>query len=167
MNGWLGTSAVPMYYNYGSNVVAQGDNVVVDGQDAGTTQAYYEQAAALAKAGAEAAPTDDQNWLPLGVFAMTRGDQTNSNMVIQLAVSKQGIIRGNFTDTKTNQTLPVQGSIDKKTQRAAWTIGDQKNDVIDTGSYNLTKDEVPALLHYGKDRTEQWLLVRVKQNDQK
>jgi hypothetical protein len=36
--------------------------------------------------------------------------------------------------------------------------------VLDTGLYNLTKDEVPALLHYGKDRTEQWLLVRVKQN---
>ena len=36
--------------------------------------------------------------------------------------------------------------------------------MLDTGLYNLTKDEVPALLHYGKDRTEQWLLVRVKQN---
>jgi hypothetical protein len=108
MNGWLGTNAAPMYYNYGSNVVAQDDNVYFNGQDAGSTQAYYEQAANLARTGAAAAPSDDQNWLPLGVFAMTHGDQANSNMVIQLAVSKQGIIRGNFTDTTTNQTLPVQ-----------------------------------------------------------
>jgi hypothetical protein len=85
-------------------------------------------------------------------------------MAIQLAVDKQGTIRGNFTDTKTNQTLSVQGSVDKKAQRAAWTIGSKKQDVMETGLYNLTKDEVPAILHYGKDRTEQWLLVRVKQD---
>jgi hypothetical protein len=54
--------------------------------------------------------------------------------------------------------------VDKKAQRAAWTIGDKKDDVMETGLYNLTKDEVPAVLHYGKDRTEQWLLVRVKQD---
>jgi hypothetical protein len=87
-------------------------------------------------------------------------------MAIQLAVNKQGIIRGNFTDTKTNQILTVQGSVDKKSQRAAWTIGDKKNDVMETGLYNLTKDEFPAILHYGKDRTEQWLMVRVTQKDQ-
>ena len=75
-------------------------------------------------------------------------------------MSKQGVLRGNFTDTKTNKTLAVQGSIDKKTQRAAWTIGSKMDDVMETGLYNLTKDEVPALLHYGKDRTEQWTLAR-------
>jgi hypothetical protein len=167
MNAWFGTSAAPMDYDYGSNIVTQDDNVYVDGEDAGTTNAYYEQAASLANAGADAPTADDQDWLPLGVFAMTRDDQNSSNMVIQLAVNKQGIIRGNFTDTKTNQTLSVQGSVDKKTQRAAWTIGDKKNDVIETGLYNLTKDEFPALLHDGKDRTEQWLFVRMKQKDAK
>jgi hypothetical protein len=163
MNSWFGMTAAPMYYDYGNNVVAQGDNVYVDGQDAGTSEQYYDQAADLANAGA-AAPADDANWLPLGVFAMSHGDQKTSHMAIQLAVDKQGTIRGNFTDTKTNQTLSVQGSVDKQAQRAAWTIGSKKEDVMETGLYNLTKDEVPAVLHYGKDRTEQWLLVRVKQD---
>lgn len=163
LSGWFGPAAYPVDYNYGSNIVAQGNNVYVDGQDVGTTQAYYQQAANLAQTGAAAPPTD-QNWLPLGVFVMARGDHTNANMVIQLAVNKQGVIRGNFTDTQTNQTLPVQGAIDKQTQRAAFTIGDKRNDVIDTGMYNLTKDEVPVLLHVGQDRTESWMLVRVKQN---
>jgi hypothetical protein len=166
ISGWFGTSAPPVDYNYGTNVVTQGDNVYVDGQDGGTTDQYYQQTADLANAGAQAPAAADPNWLPLGVFAMTQADRSNSNMIIQLAVDKQGIIRGNFTDTKTNKTQSVQGSIDKKTQRAAWTIGDKKDDVLETGLYNLTKDEVPALLHYGKDRTEQWLLVRVKQDDQ-
>ena len=71
MNGWLGYDNSPVDYNYGSNVVTQDDNVYVDGQDAGTTQEYYDQAASLAKTGADAPATDDQNWLPLGVFAMT------------------------------------------------------------------------------------------------
>jgi hypothetical protein len=37
--------------------------------------------------------------------------------------------------------------------------------VIETGIYNLTKDEAPALVHFGADRTEQWVLVRIKKDD--
>ncbi len=97
---------------------------------------------------------------------MTHDKQTNSNLILQLAVNKAGVIRGNYTATLTNDTKPVQGSVDKKTQRAAWTIGDNKENVIETGIYNLTKDQVPILVHFGKDKTEQWLLVRVKQDQQ-
>jgi hypothetical protein len=56
--------------------------------------------------------------------------------------------------------------VDKKTQRAAWTIGDNKDNVMETGFYNLTKDEAPMLVHFGKDKTEQWLLVRMGQDEQ-
>ena len=83
-------------------------------------------------------------------------------MSIQLAVNKQGVIRGNYTDTATNKTQLVQGSVDKQTQRVAFTVGDNTKDVVETGLYNLTKDEAPCLIHFGKDRTEQWLLVRLK-----
>ena len=82
---------------------------------------------------------------------------------MQLAVDKQGIIRGNYTDTSTNDNQVIQGSVDKQTQRVAFTIGDKKQDVIETGLYNLTKDEAPCLIHFGQERTEQWLLVRIKQ----
>ena len=40
-------------------------------------------------------------------------------------------------------------------------MGDNKSTVIDTGLANLTKDEGPALMHIGKDRTQEWLLVRL------
>jgi hypothetical protein len=98
---------------------------------------------------------------------MSHEKQTKANLILQLAVNKQGIIRGNYTATMTNDTQPVTGSVDKKTQRAAWTIGKNKENVIETGIYNLTKDEAPVLVHFGKDKTEQWLLVRVKQDEQK
>ena len=34
--------------------------------------------------------------------------------------------------------------------------------VIETGLYNLTNDEVPILVHFGKDQQQQRLLVRLK-----
>ena len=50
----------------------------------------------------------------------------------------------------------------ESSQRVAFTIGDNTETVVETGLYNLTKDEAPALMHFGADRTEQWLLVRVE-----
>ncbi len=106
---------------------------------------------------------EDGDWLPLGVFALTRTGQTKSVVTIQLAVNKEGIIRGNYTDTETNKTQVIKGAVDKKTQRVAFTVGDNTSNLIETGLYNLTKDEAPALVHIGEDKTEQWLLVRLKQ----
>ena len=168
LNTWFDyDNEAPIYYDYGNTVVYQDNSVYVDGQDVGTADEYYQQAQDLADTGAEATSDDDaKQWLPLGVFAMTHDNQTSSNLVLQLAVNKAGIIRGNYTSTITNDTKPVQGSVDKKTQRAAFTIGDNKQNVIETGIYNLTKDQVPVLVHFGKDKTEQWLLVRLKQNEQ-
>ena len=153
----------PVYYDYGNNVTYEDDNVYVNGDSVGTPEQYYDQAEQIASTGATADAPPDGDWLPLGVFAFTKPDQTKSDIGIQLAVSKDGIIRGNYTDSATNQNQIVQGSIDKKTQRAAFTVGDNKTSVIETGLYNLTKDEAPCLLHIGKDQTEQWLLVRLKQ----
>lgn len=155
-------SSEPVSYDYGTTVTYQNNNVYVDGQDAGTSQQYYDSAENLATTGAQAEASPAGNWLPLGVFAFTKPDQTSSDITIQLAVNKQGVIRGNYTDNKTDKSQVVQGALDKKTQRVAFTVGDNKTEVIETGIYNLTKDEAPALVHYGADRTEQMLLVRLK-----
>ena len=155
----------PVYYDYGTNIVYENNNVYVNGENAGTSAQYYNTANQLATAGTEAKAPQKADWLPLGVFAVSREDNSKTNMMMQIAVNKAGIIRGNYTDTLTGSTEELHGSVDKKTQRAAWTIGDNTSTVIETGLYNLTKDEAPALVHFGKDRTEQWLLVRVKQNE--
>ena len=57
----------------------------------------------------------------------------------------------------------VKGFVDKKTQRAAWTVGQNKSNVYETGISSLSRDEAPVLVHFGKDRTQQWMLVRLKQ----
>jgi hypothetical protein len=56
----------------------------------------------LASPGATAINSPNGNWLPLGVFAFTQPDQTSSDVSIQLAVDKQGLIRGNDTDKRRN-----------------------------------------------------------------
>ena len=177
LNSWFGADWAPIPYDYGSNVVYQDNSVYVNDQPIAPATDYYEGAADLAQTGQQAnipsqtppANPDSQtnaanaNWLPLGVFnALPPGEKTSS-MMFQLAVNKQGIIRGNYYNTGDKNDQVVEGSIDKKTQRVAWDVADKKDIIFDTGLYNLTKDETPVLVHFGKDKTEQWLLVRLKQ----
>jgi hypothetical protein len=164
--GYVGYEQTPpVYYDYGNNVTYQDDVVYMNGDEVGTAQQYYDQAASLATSGAQADAPADSDWLPLGVFALTKLGQTQSNVSIQLAVNKEGIIRGNYTDTATDKTQVIQGSVDKQTQRAAFSVGENTMNLIETGLYNLTKDEAPCLLHIGSERTEQWLLVRLQKPD--
>ncbi|MBN2580946.1 MAG: protocadherin [Pirellulales bacterium] len=162
--GWFGYPALnPIYYDYGTSVVYQDNSVYVNGQDVGTAQQYYQQAENLVDTGTQAQASDEGQWMPLGVFALTRDGQNNADMTYQLAVNKEGVVRGNYTNTVIQQVLPIYGSVDKKTQRIAWSVGKNTETVIETGLYNLTKDEAPALIHFGPDRTEQWMLVRLQQ----
>jgi hypothetical protein len=92
-----------------------------------------------------------------------QGEEKTSNNLFQLAVNQAGVLRGNYYDALMDNTSPVYGSVDKQSQRAAWYIGDKKTTVFETGIYNLTKDQTPLLVHFGQDRTQQWLLVRMQQ----
>ena len=92
---------------------------------------------------------------------MAKGKKT-PDMVFQLAVDKQGVIRGNYFDQVTQTNLPVSGQVDKKTQRVAWSVGSGKGIVVETGLYNLTQDNSTALVHYGPDKAQQNLLVRMQ-----
>jgi hypothetical protein len=152
----------PSDYDYGNSVVYQDDDVYVNGQDAGTVQQFADQATALAAQGQTAAapPTDD--WKPLGVYALVQGDEKTSNNIFQLAVNQDGILRGNYYDGLMDTTTDVYGSIDKATQRAAWTIGKKKDRVFEAGVYNLTRPQCPCLVHLGAQKTTQMMLVRVE-----
>ena len=163
---WYGWGVVdPIYYDYGTNIVYDNNEVYYGDQSVATAGEYYDQAADIAASDQNTSGSEGE-WKPLGVFGLVQGEQASASAVFQLATSKSGAIGGNFCDMLTGSTLQVHGAVDKKTQRAAWTVGDNKTTVYDTGIYNLTKDEAPLLVHFGKDRTQQWMLVRLKQPDQ-
>jgi hypothetical protein len=164
---FCGYPAEPVYYDYGSNVVYEGDTVYVNGDSVGTQTQYAEQAIALADTGKQAEAGKEEEWLPLGVFAMVQGEGTDGNDLFQLAVNKAGVIRGNYYNALSDTSLPVYGSVDKKTQRAAWTVGDRKEPIYEAGVANLTKAETPMMVHFGKDRSQQWTLIRIEENAEK
>jgi hypothetical protein len=153
----------PVYYDYGSDVVYQDENVYVDGEQVATAEQYADQATAIADAGSMAEPDKEAEWMALGVFAMVQGEETTSNNMFQLAVNKEGIIRGNYYNALTDHVEPVHGSVDKKTQRAAWMVGDKKVPVYEAGIANLTKDDTTMMVHYGKDKSQQFTLFRIQQ----
>lgn len=166
-SGFCGYPAEPVYYDYGSNVVYEGDTVYVNGDSVGTQEQYAQQAITIADTGKQAEISKDEEWLPLGVFAMVQGEGTDSNDLFQLAVNKAGTLHGNYYNALSNTTLTIYGSVDKKTQRAAWTVGDRKEPIYETGFANLTKSETPMMVHFGKARSQQWTLIRVDQPPEK
>ena len=166
-SSYCGVDEYPIYYDYGENVAYQDDGVYFDGEKAYTTEEYIQKADTLADAGRQAKVTKDEDWLPLGVFAMVQGEETKSNHIFQLSINKQGVIRGNYYDAVTDSTSLVYGSVDKKTQRAAWTVGDRKSPVYEAGIANLTKDETTMVVHYSKERSEQYALIRIEEPEMK
>lgn len=156
----MGMASQPIPYDYGSNVVAQPNAVYVNGDPVGTPEDFSNQAARIAASGS-AQPDPNSKWQPLGIFAMVEGDATNSNDVFQLAVNNQGTIRGNYQNLQSNETTPVAGSVDVKTQRAAWTIGGDKLPIYEAGIANLTRDQTTMIVHTPDGQQRQFTLIRL------
>jgi hypothetical protein len=190
LTNWLSWSAPqPVYYNYGSNVDYSNGNVYVDQQPVATADNYIGQAMDLAQAGinalstvaqtqqaaaAASQPVNDRpatqpapaysgpEWMPLGVFAVTEAEKADPTIMLQLAITKDGVIGGTYENTATHQTQNVAGKIDKASQRAAWSVSDGKTDlVMEAGIFNLTQPQTPVLVHWGKEKTQTWLMVRM------
>lgn len=153
----------PMYYDYGTSVVYQGDQVYVNGDNVGSSAEYAQQATAIASTGREAEAPKDGDWTSLGVFALVTGQDTTSSDTFQLAINPDGVIRGTYYNAASDSAETVYGSLDKKTQRAAWTIGDDKTPVYEAGLANLTKDKTTILAHNEGGNDQQLSLVRIQQ----
>ena len=76
-----------------------------------------------ATAPAAAAPPDDQEWMPLGVFATAPQGAGEAHIFQQLAVNRQGDVQGNYYDSIANAVQPLKGRIDKDTRNVAWAVG--------------------------------------------
>lgn len=158
---YCGCSQSGTYYDYSENVTYENGNVYYEGEPVATAEQYYQEAEEIAAAGAE---TEDEEWLPLGVFSLiAEADQEKSDKVVQLALNKQGAIRGNFHDLVTDEVTPISGSVNKQTQRVALKLEGNDQLVVETGLYNLTNDECPVLIHFSPEKQEQRVLIRLKQ----
>ena len=167
---WGGYPSAPVSYNYGTTVCYQDDGVYVQGARVGSAEEYAAQAQSIAASGSDdAAIAKDDQWRPLGVYAVARGEETSPSTFMSLALDKAGLLRGTYYDAVSDTTINITGKVDKKTQRAAWTIGDKKTTVYESGLTNLLQQQTTILVHRqgadGKAAVEQMLLVRVENPD--
>lgn len=159
--GWYGYGGEPVSYAYGETVYYEDGNVYYGDQLAATEEQYYAQASEIAAAGQTA---QNEEWLPLGVFSVEKEKgQTGSDKLVQLALNKEGVVGGSLYDKLTAKETPITGAADKKTQRVAITFEGSNTVVAEMGLYNLTENEVPVLVHFGPDRHENRVLVRLEQ----
>lgn len=175
----------PVYYNYGDNIVYDGDMVYVNGVPYVSADEYYQQTVTLANEGADTSVdqpeeswtqtqntqvTDsdpDNQWMPLGSFAvLSDPKQTSSHLVLQLAMNKKGVIRGNAYNQVTDKVQQIEGAVDHETQRVAFRITGDKVNTVECGLWNLTQESLPILVHEGKDKTLTRTLIRLNDPDQ-
>ena len=124
----------PCYWDYGPGeyITYYNNTVYVDNQRYATELDYYAQVRNLARSvpPLTQAQLAGIEWLPLGVFAVTRPGQAQANELVQLAVSKDGILSGTLLNQQTGQARPLQGMVEQATQKAAWTFADSPTDAL-------------------------------------
>jgi hypothetical protein len=144
--------------------VADTSDQTADSQDqtAATTQPDFQAATALAAASTEDTQDDQAKWFSLGMFALTKYDEdTPPTQTVQLAVNKEGVLSGVLYDLTKDTSTPIHGSVDKSTQRAAFTLNAKGDLVAETGISNLTEQETSLLVHEGPTQRELYRLTRL------
>lgn len=163
-----------------TNITYQGDTVYENGSQLASAPQFYQQSQALAAQGFNTPspgsppgnePVAEQmqvvqgheqdEFKPLGVFALAEPNQKDSDMIFQLAIDHNGVIRGNYFNQISNEQSQVYGAVDKKSQRVSWSIGTTNKTTFDTTLGNLTKKDSPILVHYGPTSTRQMYLFKL------
>lgn len=156
VTGWVaGVATTPVVYGYGETYVyVEGTAPAED-----AAQAEAQEAHQLSQSTQPVA--DDASWLPVGVFALVQGKETKAQMLMQLSLSKSGQIAGSYYNLLSDSSQPLEGAVDLKTQKAAWTIAGNDHVVFQTDLNSLTQPEAPVLVHFGDGDTQPMTLVRM------
>lgn len=101
------------------------------------------------------------DWLPLGVFALGAVGQSESNTLIQLAVDRQGDLRGTYYDILTNEAQDIRGNVDKSTRTVTFTIGNNSKVTFETGLEQLTEQAAQVNVRFPGGNW-QWQLVKLE-----
>lgn len=164
---YAATAPQPVYVDYGTTVVYEKETVYVDNKPV-PAEKYNEPITQLATTVEQPPPPmppaeegKPAEWMPLGVFALAQEEKGDPVMFFQISVSREGVISGGYESTLTGDKKPIAGKVDKETQNVAWRIGDNVETVYATSLANLTQDVSTVAVHFGKDRVQNWLLVRL------
>lgn len=170
LNTWLAFNwGTPYYWDYGPGeyIYCYNDVIYVNGRWFEPAPVYYNQTVVLAQSAPDFTPQQAQQieWLPLGVFAVSTDGVVDNNLLVQLAVTKDGVIGGTVMNQATGETFDLEGTVDKQSQRAVWTYKDAagRQVAMETSINNLTQSEATAMVHYGPNEQKVVELVRLEQ----
>ncbi len=163
--------AQPVFFDYGQggNVYYENNNFYVNGEQVGSAADFAASAAQLATVEPPATQEEAEaaEWMPLGTFAVSTDEKEQvPSRTVQLAVNRSGIVSGTLFNEQTDTAQALLGQVDKETQRVALRIGESDDVIMETGLFNLTKDEAPVMVHFGPDKIEYWLLVRLEYQEE-
>jgi len=148
--------AVPATAGGYTTVVTEGDTYV------GDTYVTSEPSAAPNQDTHDASIANNPNeWMDLGVFTLKPMDQANATRMLQLAVAKDGTLRGSHYDLLSEETDPIQGSVDKEQLEATWTIGNSHSVSFNAPLDELTKPVGNVMIHLPDGKTVPWVTERV------
>lgn len=109
----------------------------------------------------ETAAPGDEAWMPLGVFALRSAKEPQANLVLQMAVNREGVLRGSQFHTGTQTAENVTGAVDKQSLLAVWRVGEDRQTAFETTLGDLTKIEGGLTLRFSDGRREDWKLIQI------
>lgn len=147
-----------------SSEVYYEEGTVQDGEEQIPAEEYAAQAEQIVESAPEVAKPEEMEWLPLGVFVLAPNDGSDAapNMFLQLAVSKEGIVAGTYNNKSTDETKSIEGMVDTKSGRAAWTLAGKNTPIMETKVSGLTENETNVLVHFADGTTQQWLMAHLE-----
>jgi hypothetical protein len=159
----------PYYWDYGpGEYIYYEDGIVyVNGRWYAPGPVFYDRTVRIVDEAPEltAEQAAEMEWLPLGVFAVARDGAAQSDVLVQLAVTNDGVIGGTAYNQSTGAAYPIEGMVEKETQRAVWSYNDDRNRrvVMETSIFNLTQPEATGLVQYGPNDMQVVQFVRLEQ----
>jgi hypothetical protein len=163
-HGW----SRPYYWDYGPGEYIYHDDgaIYVNGRWFQPAPVYYNNTVRIIEQAPDLTPEEaaEIQWLPLGVFAVTSEGRDEANMLLQLAVTQDGALGGTATDPGSGVIYPIEGTVDKQSQRAVWSFTRDGGErvVMETSIFNLTQSEATALVHHGPNDIHVIELVRLE-----
>jgi hypothetical protein len=154
-------------YGHGEYIYCDDGVVYVNGRWYQPQPVFYERTVQLVERAPDIAAEEaaQLEWMPLGVFAVTRDGAAESEVLVQLAVTQDGVIGGTAYNPANKLSYPVEGIVEKETQRAVWSYTNDRGQRIlqETSIFNLTQPEATGLVHYGPEDIQVIHLVRLEQ----
>lgn len=137
ITSWLN---YPPYGGYGSSTT-----IVYYPEQAAPPQVYDESVQyvlPIAEQGQNATVLDDTDWLDLGTFGLVPFGQQQLAYGLQLAVARNGIVRGLMWDWSRNSNIEVAGALEANSLRIAWQAqGNPNAPYFETTVDQLTQEE--------------------------